>query len=370
MTHGMLRGYARPGVVAFTLVLLLVAAGCPRAPRPPRPPEGGRIGHVIYISVDGLRSDAVTALGPELAPHFFRLRDEGAFTDNARTDPVIANTLPNHASEFTGRGVFGRAGHGWFINDDPGAPITLHLFKLSYVASVFDVAHDFGLSTALYANKRKFSVFDRSWNEIHGAEDRTGGDNGRDKIDTYFFDDDMVAVANAFVGDLAKSDYNFAFLHLRQPDSIGHNSTWDLTPGSDYLNAVVEVDAVLGDILELVATDRELVGTTTIILTSDHGGELGTTFHLLIPKAGLIESGIVPFYVWGQGVPAGADLYALNPTTRQDPGTSIPPFSDPLQPIRNGDAANLSLDLLGLPPVSGSTINVAQDLATNMTSPQ
>ena len=320
---------------------------------------------MIHISVDGLRPDAVTTLGPELAPNFFRLRNEGAFTDNARTDPKIANTLPNHASEFTGRGVFGLDGHGWFINDDPGEPITLHLFKVSYVTSVFDVAHDFGLSTALYANKEKFSVFDRSWNEINGAKDRTGADDGRDKIDTYFFDADMATIANAFVVDIARSNYHYAFLHLREPDSTGHASTWDLTPGSDYLKAVVDVDAVLGDILKLVETDPELLGTTAIILTSDHGGELGTTFHVLKPKAGLIESGIVPFYVWGPGVAAGADLYALSPTTRQDPGTGIPPFSDPLQPIRNGDAANLVLDLLSLPPIRGSTINAAQDLATN-----
>ncbi len=364
MTHGMLRGCVGRGVVTFALALLLVATGCPRPPLPPRPPQEGPIEHVIYISVDGLRPDAVTTLGPERAPNFFRLRDEGAFTDNARTDPKIANTLPNHASEFTGRGVFGLDGHGWFINDDPGPPITLHLFKLSYVASVFDVAHDFGLSTSLYANKEKFAVFDRSWNEIHGARDRTGADDGRDKIDTYFFDADMATVASAFVADMARSNYDYAFLHLRAPDSTGHASSWDLTPGSDYLNAVVDVDAVLGDILKLVETDPQLMGTTAIILTSDHGGELGTTFHVLIPAAGLIDSGIVPFYVWGPGVLAGADLYAINTSTRQDPGTSIPPFSNPLQPIRNGDAANLVLELLRLPPVPRSTINAAQDLAT------
>lgn len=357
-------------MVAVALAVFLIVAGCRGKPVPERP-RVGPIEHVIHISVDGLRSDAITTLGPELAPNFTRLcNDEGVSTDNARTDPVIANTLPNHTSQLTGRGVFGDDGHGWFINDDIQELVTLHLLKGSYVASVFDVVHDVGLSTALYATKRKFSVFDRSWNGIHGASDETGFDNGRDKIDTYFFDGDMNMVVTTFVADMASVNYSYALLHLRAPDSTGHDSTWDLTPGSDYLNAVIEVDILLGDIFALVTTAPELLGTTAIILTADHGGEIGTTIHLLIPKSGLIDSGIVPFCVWGSGIFPGDDLYVLNPSTRRDPGNSIPPLSDPIQPIRNGDAANLALDLLSLPPVPGSTINAAQDLSTTIAQPE
>ena len=191
---------------------------------------GAGVEHIIHISVDGLRSDAVTTLGRELAPNFYRLRDEGAFTDNARTDPESARTLPNHASEITGRGVTGKTGHGWFINSDPGAPYTLHLSKglqnrsddMPYISSVFDVVHDTGLSTALYANKEKFAVFGRSWDGINGAEDKVGTDNGRNKIDTYFFDSEMATVARKFIAGMGNLNYNYALLHLREPDSTGH----------------------------------------------------------------------------------------------------------------------------------------------------
>ena len=361
MRHGLppTRGGLALAVVALGWALVVTAC----APQPPSPPPTGPIQHVIHISIDGLHADAITTLGRELAPNFFRLRDEGAFTDNARTDPGIASTLPDHASQFTSRGVFGGDGHGLFINDDPGPPVTWRLIKGSYVAGVFDMVHDVGLLTGFYATKSKFALFDRSWNQIHGAQDDTGADNGRDKIDVTFIESDMSTVVSTFVTDLARSHYAYAFLHLREPDSTGHEADWDLTAGSDYLGAVIAVDRFLGDILELVETHPTLADTTAIILTADHSGELGTGFHLLLPDDGLIDSGIVPFYVWGPTVATGADLYALNATTRRDPVRSIPPFSDSPQPIRNGDAANLALNLLGLPPVPGSTINPAQNLA-------
>ena len=42
--------------------------------------------HVILISCDGLRPDAVEFLGKKWAPNFYKLINEGAHTHNARTD--------------------------------------------------------------------------------------------------------------------------------------------------------------------------------------------------------------------------------------------------------------------------------------------
>ena len=354
---------------------LIVAAGLLLSGLDIQVAQAAPIEHVIHISVDGLHPAAIPTLisqgrsqGQDFVPNFSRLRTQGAFTDNARTDPEVAYTLPNHASQLTGRHISGDAGHGWALNEDPGEPWTLHLSKalqtrqLSYIASVFDIVHDNGLSTALYANFGGFRIFDRSWNDRSGARDLLPPDNGRDKLDTFFADDDMATVASAFVNDVALRNYTYAFLHVKEPDLTGHAATWDLTPGSLYLEAVKAVDAVLGMIFKLVDEDPELAGRTAIILTTDHSGELWTTFHVLLPPI-FVSSGIVPFYVWGPGVTAGADLYALNPATRANPGGDIPSASASLQPIRNGDAANLALDLLGLSPVPGSASNRAQDLS-------
>ncbi len=316
--------------------------------------------HVIQISVDGLRPDGVTSLGSTLAPNFYRLRTEGAFTDNARTDFDHTNTLPNHTSQITGRGVAGPQGHNYTNNGDPAPGVTLHNNHptLPYISSVFDVVHDNGLSTSLYASKSKFVLYQRSYNGFNGAPDVTGPDNGKDKIDAYVNNSNTATLVNGaggFVAAMQNSLFNYSLLHLRDPDSAGHGSGW----GSQaWLNAVQAVDGLLGSLFNMIDNTPQLQANTAIILTSDHGGT--GTGH------GTVSNPLnytIPFYVWGLGMPGGADLYALNGSTRLNPANGRPSYGAPLQPIRNGDAANLALDLLGLGPVPGSTINASQDLA-------
>jgi len=322
------------------------------------------VAHVFHISVDGLRPDAVTALGPSNLPHFYRLRAKGAFTDNARTDYDFTVTLPDHATQLTGRAVLGPAGHNWTSNDEPPPGQTLASNKGSYIAGVFDVVHDHGLSTGLYASKPKFSLFATSWDAINGGPDVIGPDDGRNKIDLYVNNPDTAELVNTLTDDLSSLPLNYVFLHLADPDHVGHNSGWDITPGSEYSNAVRAIDDRLAAIFDLIDSDTWFAGRTAIVLTADHGGEGGGH-----ADPSVREDYTVPFYVWAPGVKAGADLYALNPTKRLDPSTDRPDYSAPVQPIRNGEAANVALQLLGLGPVPGSTIDAAQDLALTVMPP-
>jgi hypothetical protein len=313
---------------------------------------GDSIQYVIHISVDGLRPDAVTFLGPLGAPHFHRLRIEGAYTDNARTDYDFTNTLPNHTCMLTGRPVNGPDGHNVDFNSDTGG--TIADAHGSYVAGVFDVLHDRGFGTAMYASKSKFALFDRSWNEVNGASDTVGADDGRDKIDRYVYDSETSTLTDTFLADVISGLYTYSFVHYVDPDGTGHSYGWS---SPEYYDVVMAIDGYLGSIFDLVENDPVLLNKTAIILTADHGGQ-GTGHSDPTSPANYT----IPCYIWGSGIPAGDDLYRLNPSSRLDPGGGRPDYDAEPQPIRNGGTGNLALDLLGLPAIPGSSIDGLQDL--------
>ena len=318
--------------------------------------------HVIHISVDGLYAPAINHLGEQL-PNYSRLIREGASTLNARTDFDFTTTLPNHTSQFTGRQVTrNNGGHGWEINVDPGMDVTIHSNAGEYISSIFDVAHDAGLSTTLFTSKEKFLIFKRSWNQIHGAFDSSGTDYGKNKIDHYEFNDTTSQLVTSFINDLDNNNRHYSFLHLRDPDSAGHKFTWSLAPGSQYLTAVAVTDNYLGQILSFVESNGNYKNSTAVILTSDHGGLIGTFSHVI----NNYQSQTIPFFVWGENV-TDIDLYALNQCTSTPPGQkALPDYSQQLQPVRNSDAANLALSLLNLPPIPGSSIRTIRHVSKKM----
>jgi len=328
------------------------------------------VDHVIVISVDGMGSVYVepllaNGLANELTT-FKRFQSEGAGTLNARNDADFAVTLPNHVTMMTSRGVNGTAGHNWTSNGDPAPTDTLASNKGSYVASGFDVAHDNGLRTGIWAGKSKFSLFQQSYSAANGGLDITGPDNGRDKID---YDKVVGGISAAaltadFTNQMTVSPFNFVFLHYQDPDATGHSSGWSANPVSAFAATLKAVDIQIGKIMQIVENSPTLKGKTAIILTADHGGHSTTHGDTTNPL-----DYTIPFYVWGPGVIARGDLYALNPTSRTEPGASVNPPYTGGQPVRNGEAANVSLKLLGLPPVPGSTIGQAQDLTLSVTPP-
>lgn len=306
---------------------------------------------VVVVSVDGLNPDAIRQLGATGTPSLHRLMRRGAATLEARTAYERTITLPNHTTMVSGRWVTEPGGHGVTFNDDDGS--TVHAHAGEYAASMFDVVHDAGRRTAMYSSKDKFKLLDRSWNAHHGAVDQVRADDGRDKIDRFSLASEATNVRR-LVERLRTRPRALSFLHLAQPDRTGHEQGF---MGSAYLDAVRAADAQVGRVLDAVRADERLRSGTVVVLTADHGGR-GAEHSTASSR----DNYTVPFMVWGAGVAAGADLYALNQGTRTHPGGDRPTYADPA-PIRNGEVANLVTDLLDLRAVPGATFNPDRDLA-------
>jgi len=322
------------------------------------------VNYVVHASLDGLGAKYLqfyVTNAPDQFPNFVRLMTEGAFTMNARCDYDFSETVPNHATMFTARPVTQPAGasdltHHGYSNNFPGANDTFHNagnLNVPYKASFFDVAHDHGLPTALYTGKTRLAICERSYNEINGAPDLFEFDNGRDKIDFASIADvsgaNISNEVNLLIQDLSgNAPRQYSFIHIAEPDLTGHSSGWG---SANWSNAVRNVDAQLGRILNAVTGNPLLSGRTALIITADHGG--GGVIPNAHTEAYHITNYTIPFFLWGPGVPAGADLYALF-SNRGDPGTNRADYSVSPQPIRDGDGGNLALGLLGLPPIPGS----------------
>ena len=330
--------------------------------------------HVIHISVDGLHAERLRHrmhAEPDAFTGMHRLVNEGVSTFNARADSTHTLTLPNHTSMITGRPVLQPGDdptlhHGYTSNGMPLPTATLHNTgnqAVEYKASTFDVLHDHGYSTSLYASKTKFVLFEQSYNETEdtptGRADQfmPNGDQGPNKIDNYVYaatGHSSTPLIDQFVADMAVDQFNYSFLHFRELDSIGHSFGWGSTEWEDGMR---QVDQHLVRILDLIESTPGLQENTSVILTTDHGG--WALSHLQPDE---VNSYTIPVMAWGPDIAAGGDFYALNRYTRTEPGLTRPDFAAAGQPVRNGDTGNLALSLMGLPPIDGSSINSDHDL--------
>src|SRR5262249_51180954 len=135
--------------------------------------------------------------------------------------------------------------------------------------STFDVAHDNGLRTCMFASKSKFKLYDQTYDERNGAPDTTGEDNGRDKIDVFVHKGNSAEMTDDFIAEMKANPFHYSFLHFHDADSAGHSRTWG-SPA--YKDAIKAVDGYLGKIFELLTTDERFKGKSAIILSADHGG--------------------------------------------------------------------------------------------------
>ena len=237
--------------------------------------------HVIVISIDGLRPDAIEKFG---AKTLMRLMREGSYTLSARTI-MPSKTLPSHTSMLTGLDA---DQHGITWNSDE---VDQHGHV--DVPTIFSLAKAQGLRTAAFFSKTKFHHLEVP-NTIDHVRSPKGG-----LLDSRWMADRTVSEVRKHLGDATQSP-NVMFVHIGEPDFAGHLFGW---MGRIYGGAVREADHAVSRILES-ADDRFGPGNYTVIVTADHGG------HDRNHGSSDPRDTTIPWISWGKGVQPGAALPA------------------------------------------------------------
>jgi arylsulfatase A-like enzyme len=148
--------------------------------------------------------------------------------------------------------------------------------------TVFSVAHEAGLSTAMVVGKPKL-------------EHLVLPDSVDNYVDAGYTDRQVVAETVTIIQTRMPE---LLFIHLPDVDTAGHALGW-MSPGQ--LLAVNLTDGLVGEIVAALDA-QEYLSQTFLVITSDHGG-IGFQHGVDSP-----EDITIPWLVVGPGVPAGITL--------------------------------------------------------------
>jgi arylsulfatase A-like enzyme len=270
--------------------------------------------HVVVVSIDGLRPDAIEPFG---AAEILRMMRRGRYSLQARTI-LPSNTIPSHTSLVTGvePGI-----HGVTWNDRTSLLVALLTLsdRRRQVPTFFDLAEEAGLSSAAVMAKSQMR--------------QLGRPASLDRLETPFFP--FPHIKREWTAERVAAELetyliaeggrpNLLFLHLADPDLAGHDHGW---MSEEYGAAVRRADRALARLLAAADTAFGPDGYTAI-LTSDHGG-LGDGHGGADPREVTI-----PWITTGRGVDGVGEL---------------------AMPIGIADTGATALWLLGVPLPSGWT---------------
>jgi arylsulfatase A-like enzyme len=160
------------------------------------------------------------------------------------------------------------------------------------VPTLFEIAKKAGYSTAMATGKMKFIVFARP-----GA------------LDDFYYphkepvsDEEVAVHATAL---LRKHRPNVMFVHFAGVDTVGHEFGWG---SHEQITAVEKADLAVGRIRDTLAA-LNLVESTLVILTADHGGA-AKSHEMLDPR-----SRFIPWIAAGPGIRKDFDLTRLGDRT-------------------------------------------------------
>jgi len=245
-------------LIVFLVLLLAGRGGLAASESPAR--------HVIVLSLDGARADAVQAAVP--AP----LAASGTVSWTAQTI-TPSSTLPSHASMLSG---VSPALHTVTFNDwRPGQP---HFRR----TTVFTEVTRAGGKAAAFVHKPKLLTFTPPGSVAMAQH----------LLYPRFRQADVVDLAARYFIEQRPA---LLFIHVADPDAIGHVRGW-MTP--QYRSVVGEVPRLIERLLRALET----TGTsaqTLLIVTADHGG------HLITHGTARPEDMTIPWMAFGGAAAPG-----------------------------------------------------------------
>jgi hypothetical protein len=267
----------------------------PTVAEPPHEPShepAPKIRHVLIISEDGMRADAVAKL--HLHWHDL-LRKRGASTVHAMTIRD-ASTLPAHASMLSGvqPSIHGLTWNNWRPSK-------------GYIKAptIFNHAQDAGLTTAFFTGKSKLRHIVPPGTV--GVYERPG----------YY----CKKVAQEAADYLVAEKPALAFVHFSDPDEVGHSAGW---MSAKQVKAISDSDRCLGILYEALEK-ANLLDDTLIIVSADHGG------HNKVHSGATLIDREIPWIACGPGVredfaiPNGVSTVDTAATALFALGLPIPP---------------------------------------------
>ncbi len=225
---------------------------------------------VLIVSFDGLRPDAISAA--EML-NVLTVMQSGAYTLGAQTI-MPSLTLPAHASMLVGTCP---AKHIVRWNEY----VPQNGYALG--SDIFDLAQAAGMQTVMVVGKEKLrQITEPGSTDFFEFIDKT------DKIK------DSSTIESLAI-DQIREGFDLMFVHFPNGDLAGHESGW---MSREQLRTYGRDDALFGRLLQALQANG-MYETTTIIITSDHGG------HDTTHGTNTLDDMTIPWIISGPGILPG-----------------------------------------------------------------
>ncbi|MCO5241879.1 MAG: alkaline phosphatase [Chitinophagaceae bacterium] len=255
-------------IVLFAVLLITVSAFS----------QSKKVKHVVLIGCDGL---GAYALPDADMPNLKKMMNEGAWSLKARS-VLPSSSAVNWASMLMGSGptMHGYTEWGSAVPEIPSVDINRYgMFPT--VFSLLKEQQPAAVSALIYS----WSGIDPLVEKEATAIRVSSGDN-----------DDFCADTAALI--IREQKPVLTFIHLDQPDGVGHNIGHH-TP--EYFNELKKVDARIGKIVRAVQ-EAGIAEHTVILVSADHGGK--GKGH----GGKSLDEVQIPWVIYGKGIKKGHQL--------------------------------------------------------------